>query len=189
MKNLIPMLFVAHLFAEANPDGGAGAPPADPVDPAAPPEEKSKLEQLREKAAANQPVPNERAALKAADAGLKAAALAEAKEKLGIQNALEVVQFGVALAKAIDAAKADGKIDLADVGLLFPVAPLVVPMIDGIGHVPKELGDLDEDEMAALMEEAGKILGGVPAQTVKKVRAALKFAHAGYDLYMAFAEK
>lgn len=105
----------------------------------------------------------------------------------GIQNSLEVIKFGVALAKAIDAAKADGKIDLGDLGQLFPVAPLVVPMIDGIAEVPKELGDLDDVEMEALLAEAAVILGSSGPETVAKIKAALQFARAGYDLYKAFA--
>lgn len=178
------ILVLPYLMAEAGEPVAAGGAPAEE------PKEPSKLDQLRAKAAENEQVPNERAALKAADAGLKSSLLAEAAGKVDIKNTLEVVAFGVALAKAIEAAKADGKLDLQDVAHLFPVAPLVVPMVDGIGQIPKELGDLDEVELEALMLEASKILGGgVPAQTVKKVRAALKFAHAGYDLYAAFAEK
>lgn len=187
MRLLIPVF----CLMAAEPELGAGAP-IDAVAAAdgPPPDEKSKLEQIRDRASLNQPVANERAERLAASGELKLAALAAAKEQVGIKNALEVVAFGVALAKAIEEAKKDGKLGLEDIGQLFPVAPLVVPMIEGIGEVPKELGDLDEVELEALMLEAGKILGGgVPAQTVKKVRAALKFAHAGYDLYMAFAEK
>lgn len=113
----------------------------------------------------------------------------EAPKSFTIQNTLEVVQFGVALADAIDKAKADGKVDFKDVGLLFPVAPLVVPMIDGIDQVPKELGDLDEAEMAVLIAEASKLLGSEQnPKVILKVKAALKWAHASYDLYKAFAK-
>lgn len=114
-----------------------------------------------------------------------------AAESVSIQNTLEVVQFGVALAEAIKKAKEnDGKINLGDIGLLFPVAPLVVPMINDIGQVPKELGDLSEDELAALLAEVSKILGSDEGATklAIKVKAAIKFAHAGYDLYVAFAK-
>lgn len=111
-----------------------------------------------------------------------------APKATGVQNALEVVRFGVALAEAIEKAKADGKLGLEDLGLLFPMAPLVVPMIDGIGQVPKELGDLDQAELELLIAEAGKILGGANAKTIVKVKAALAFAHAGYGLYVAFAK-
>lgn len=153
-----------------------------------------KLDELKNSAAAApEAAHNERAAAKAAESEAKAeqksALLAAAEEKYDIKNTLEVVQFGVALAKAIDEAKKnDGKIDLADIGLLFPVAPLVVPMVEGIGTIPKELGDLSEAELEVLLAKAAEILGGTNnAATVVKVKAALKFAHAGYDLYKAFA--
>src|SRR3990167_2116756 len=111
-----------------------------------------------------------------------------AAENVGIQNTLEVVKFGVAVAKAIDEAKKnDGKIDLKDLCLLFPIAPLVVPMINDIALVPKELGDLSEVELQALLAEASALLGESGDKTAVKVLAALKFAHAGYDLYKAFA--
>lgn len=156
-------------FFSADPEAlAAGAPPTEAA--SAPPSP-----------------PNERGEIKAAAAEMKASALNAEAESIGIQNALEVVQFGVALAKAIeDAKKDDGKIDLKDIGKLFPVAPLVVPMINGIDQVPKELGDLDQAELEVLMSEAAKILGGSGAKTVLRVKAALKFASAGYELYEAF---
>lgn len=116
------------------------------------------------------------------------AALLPAASQLGIQNTLEIVKFGVSMAEAIEKSKADGKIGLEDIGNLFPVAPLVVPMIEGIGQVPKELGDLDDAELEVLLAEAAKLLGADAAVAVK-VKASLRFAHAGYDLYMAFAKK
>lgn len=156
--------------------------------------EPSKLDEQRAAAeAANQDAAhNERADKKekalVANAEKKASLLAAAAENVGIQNTLEVVEFGVALVKAIDGAKADGKIDLADIGQLFPVAPLVVPMIDGVGQIPKELGDLSDEELELLLAEVSKIVGGSEqsAKLIVKVKAAIKFAHAGYDLYVAF---
>lgn len=112
----------------------------------------------------------------------------EVPVKQGIQNALEVVQFGVALAKAIDEAKKnDGKVDAKDLHLLMPVVPLIVPMVKDVDQVPKELGDLDETELQILLDEAGKILSETNnAKLIVKVKAALKFAHASYELYAAF---
>lgn len=131
---------------------------------------------------------NERAAIKAEAAETKAAEVKAAAESVGIQNIVEVIQFGAAVAKAIKEAKAnDGKIDFKDVGLLFPVAPLVVPVIDGIGQIPKELGDLDEAELAALLAEVAKALGADNnAKLVIQIKAGLKFAHAGYEFYKTF---
>lgn len=133
-------------------------------------------------------VPNERAAVKAAAAEAKASEDAAIAEAIGVQNVVEIIQFGAAVAKAIKEAKAnDGKITFADVGLLFPVAPLVVPMIDGIGQVPKELGDLDDAELAVLLAEVGKALGAENnAKLALQIKAGLKFAHAGYEFYRTF---
>ena len=134
-------------------------------------------------------VPNELGDQKAAALAVAEARASAAAGNVGISNTLEIVAFGVALAKAIDEAKKDdGKIDLKDIGKLFPVAPLVVPMINGIDQVPKEFSDLDQAELDLLMAEAGKILGESGAKTVLRVKAALKFAAAGYELYEAFAK-
>lgn len=151
----------------------------------------SKLEETRAAAAAalEGKEDNERGAIKDAAADLKFSKLMAASEKLSIKNTLEIVDFGVALAEAIEKSKADGHIGIEDIGNLFPVAPLVLPMINDIGMVPKELGDLDEEELEVLLADASKLLDGASnAQTVLKVKAALKFAHAGYDLYQAFAK-
>lgn len=149
-----------------------------------------KLEELKEAAAeANEgKAENERAAVKSEAVEAKAAQVKAAAESVGIQNIVEVIQFGAAVAKAIKEAKAnDGKIDFKDVGLLFPVAPLVVPMVDGIGQIPKELGDLDEAELAALLAEVAKALGADNnAKLVLQIKAGLKFAHAGYEFYKTF---
>lgn len=131
---------------------------------------------------------NERAAVEAAAVEAKASEDAAIAEAVGVQNVVEIIQFGAAVAKAIKEAKEnDGKIDFKDVGLLFPVAPLVVPMIDGIGQVPKELGDLDDAELAVLLAEVGKALGAEShAKLALQIKAGLKFAHAGYEFYRTF---
>lgn len=170
-------------------------PPADyPSPPEAPkveaPVEAPKRADEMKTAAAEKlagTAPNERAAVKAAAVAVKASEDAKIAEAIGVQNVVEIIQFGAAVAKAIKEAKADGKIDLKDVGLLFPVAPLVVPMIDGIGQVPKELGDLDDSELAVLLAEVGKALGAESnAKLALQIKAGLKFAHAGYEFYRTF---
>lgn len=156
------------------------------------PAEKSKLADVREKAeAANKGlVANERGAIKASAAAAAEAVAVKALESRGIQETLEFIRFGVGIEKAIAGAKADGKVDFADLGQLFPLAPLAVAAVDGIGNIPKELGDLEDAELEVLIAEAGAIVGSDNrAKTIEKIRAALKFAHAGYDLYKAFAKK
>jgi hypothetical protein len=127
---------------------------------------------------------------KDAKSGAMASLSADAALKIGIENTVNFVKFGAALAVAIKAAKADGKIDVADIALLFPVVPMVGPMITGAGQVPKELGDLDDDELNQLIAAVGTVEGiGNRADILLKVKASIKFAHAGYELYTAFAKK
>lgn len=167
---------------EAAVEVGAGeAAPEQPKEP-------SNLDQLREAAAAKPQVANERGELKASAMAMSAASIAAAAADPGIQNSLEVVAFGVALVKAIAAAKAnDGKFNLADVPLLFPIIPLIGPAVEDVGHIPAELGALDDAELEVLLEKASELLGGANrAATVLKVKAALKFANAGKDLFLAF---
>lgn len=130
------------------------------------------------------------AAAPAADAGAQERAMKAAALAYGIDNTVAFVKFGGALAGAIKAAKADGKFDVGDLALIFPVVPLVGPMIAGVGQVPKELGDLSSAELDLLVAEVAKIEGiGDKADVILKIKASLKFAHAGYEMYNAFAKK
>lgn len=147
---------------------------------------------MGKKPAPQQVTANQRAEGEAAQATavaeVRSASIVKLDEKIGIQNVVEIIAFGSAVAKALKEAKAnDGKIDFKDIGLLFPVAPLVVPMIDGITQVPKELGDLDAGEIEILLAEVSKALGSENnAKLVLQIKAGLKFAHAGYEFYRTF---
>lgn len=167
-------------MSEENKVEGVEAPAAEP----------SKLETLKAaSAAANEgKQANEREAKEVKSKEEKALAVKAAAESVGIKNIVEVIAFGAAVAKALaEAKKNDGKIDFADIGQLFPVVPLLAPMIDGIGEVPKELGDLDEVELEALMAEVSKVLGSESnAKLVMQIKAGLKFAHAAYELFKSF---
>lgn len=150
-----------------------------------------KFNEVRAKAeAAPKQVANEKGVKEMAVAVAKQELLAAAEESIGVKETLEVVEFALGLSKALAEAKSnDGKIDLKDIGLLFPIAPLLIPAIDGVISVPKELGDLSEEELEVLLAKAAEVLGGEHnAKVVLKVKAAIKFAHAGYDLYKAFAK-
>lgn len=106
---------------------------------------------------------------------------------VGVKNVLEVVNFAIALEKAISQAKADGKIGIEDAALLFPVVPLLAPAIDEIDQIPAELKDLDEAELEQLVAEVSKIFGGESKPAViLKIKACLKFAHSAYGLFLAF---
>jgi hypothetical protein len=79
-----------------------------------------------------------------------------------VQNTIEFIKFGVALEQAIVKAKQnDGKINAADLPLLFPVVPLIGPALSDIGSIPKELSDLDEAEADEIISAASDIFGGM----------------------------
>lgn len=73
-------------------------------------------------------------------------------------NTLELVALVAQALKAYVAAMADGHIDLADVGPLLSVWPKLLPAIQGIGQVPKELSELTAEGRAEFMETVRKAI-------------------------------
>ncbi len=69
-------------------------------------------------------------------------------EAKGVKETKELISLGIALEKAVVAAKADGKIDINDLPLLLAVLPKLQPAIDGIDQIPAELKDLSAPEAA-----------------------------------------
>jgi len=80
-------------------------------------------------------------------------------EKYGIKETSEVFDAINALVVAGKEAKQnDGKIDLNDAGLVLPALIKMPTAINGIGMVPKELGDLSEAEIEQLRDKLGDAL-------------------------------
>lgn len=74
-------------------------------------------------------------------------------------GALEAVVGLVAeIAQDLKKAKEDGKIDLADAALLFPIFNKALPVIQNIDKLGVELKDLDATEVQKL---AGEVLAGL----------------------------
>jgi hypothetical protein len=71
--------------------------------------------------------------------------------KYSVKNTLEVVDLGIAVGVGLKNAKADGKLDLSDIQHVFPVVFSLQPAIDELGVVPKELGELDQEELALIV--------------------------------------
>lgn len=69
---------------------------------------------------------------------------------MGIKELKEVVDLLAALMKMVDAAMADGKVDMSDLSLLMSLVPVVGPAIQGIGMVDDELKDMSEEEIAEM---------------------------------------
>lgn len=103
----------------------------------------------------------------------------------GIKETKEVLALGFSLGKALKSAKEnDGKIDLNDIGLLLTVIPNVVPAVNDISLVPKELKDLDAAEGQELLDYARQELGDTLSdeELVAQIAAGLEFGIAGLKL-------
>jgi len=67
-------------------------------------------------------------------------------ENLGIGNLKSELDLGLAIVSMMKQAKADGKVDAADLGLLLQLIPVVGPAAGGLSQVVPELKDLSEAE-------------------------------------------
>ena len=78
----------------------------------------------------------------------------------GIKETIELMQAGVAIKSAVETAKAnDGKIDLLTDWPGFAAAlPALFSAVQGGNQIPKELGDLDEEEIQQLRAKFGEIV-------------------------------
>lgn len=81
--------------------------------------------------------------------------------KVGIKNTKELMIFGMQLGLAGKMAMADGKLSVADLGLVAKVFPHIGPAVDDIGDVPAELKDIDADEAQELLMEAARQIPNV----------------------------
>lgn len=89
-------------------------------------------------------------------------------EETGVVQTQEVADLIIAVVNGIKAVKADGKVDLSDLGQLVALAPSLIAAVDKIDQVPVELKDLSEAEAAALGAHlvAGLALEGEKARLV-----------------------
>ena len=70
-----------------------------------------------------------------------------------MQELKEVLMFGLSLQKAYALAKADGKVDLADMGYLIDPISKLMPAVDNIVAVKDELKSMSAEDRASLMAE------------------------------------
>jgi hypothetical protein len=80
--------------------------------------------------------------------------MSESEKKHGIEAMKKVVDFAAQTHKAGELSMADGKIDLTDVPNLLPPGMALVQLLAVVGQLPKEFGDLDEQEKAEIAEYA-----------------------------------
>lgn len=80
--------------------------------------------------------------------------MSEVKEKIGIEESMDIIKYADALLDELAKHKADdGKIDTQEVfQTLSATAPEAVNAVVGSWSVPKELADLDAAESSKLLE-------------------------------------
>lgn len=65
-----------------------------------------------------------------------------------LKETFQLARFVARLCMAIEAAKADGKINLRDVGHLLPVLPTILPAFEDIEDVMEELLHVTDEQQA-----------------------------------------
>jgi hypothetical protein len=107
-------------------------------------------------------------------------------EEKGTKELTEFVDLPLTLAGIVVDARADGTISPADAALLFRLAPVIGPAIDGMAQIPAELADISEAETAALVAHVIAKWPGTGDEKAKAILAAgLKAAYANYQLVKA----
>lgn len=102
--------------------------------------------------------------------------------EFNIDQTAEVIVFIGSALQAIDGALADGKIGLEDLSQLMLLVPTIGPALDGLDQVPKELGELDDEDLGKLEAKVDASLG---QGAFSKVGAHL--LKAGVDLAKAYS--
>lgn len=76
----------------------------------------------------------------------------------GTKETEDLLLFVAKLGNAIDNALEDGKVNLLDINQVFSPAAAAKPAFEGATEIPKELGDLDSEEAAYLVQVFGNEL-------------------------------
>jgi len=108
-------------------------------------------------------------------------------EIVGIKETTEMLDLVVDLVSVIaEAKKNNGKIDIADLPLLFKLIPDLSPAFDGIGLIGKEFKDLSVEEAAALVAHVVARLNVTEEVAKEKLEASFGWLVATYKLVKAF---
>lgn len=118
---------------------------------------------------------------------LEAVATLSLKEKIKMdtKNTKELIGLVIKTANAIKDAGADGKIDIADIGLILPLIPAIGPAVENIASVPAELADMDQAEAQELIDMVKNDLKIGDEHTKNIIAASLKLVGAGVELIKA----
>jgi hypothetical protein len=74
--------------------------------------------------------------------------------KYGVEETKDLFELGFAVALAVKAANADGKINLFDLPQAIPLLSKVSAAVEDFSQVPSELGEIDEADAKALLDYA-----------------------------------
>jgi hypothetical protein len=102
-----------------------------------------------------------------------------------VKNTKELVKLVVDAYKVYGLAKADGKIDLKDLGLLLTLLPSIEPAFGDVSEIPAEMKDLDAAEASELASYVMAQLGSLPEHTTAIIDSSLGLLIAAYKLYSA----
>jgi len=103
--------------------------------------------------------------------------------QFGVEQTKKGLDLVFAAVAAVQAAKADGQINLSDAQYLVPVLLAAGPALADVKMYPKELGEMDEKDGAELLAYAAVRLPGlVGVDLAVKVNAALKVLVAAAEL-------
>lgn len=92
-----------------------------------------------------------------------------------VKETKEALAFAFSLAEAARKALADGSIGITDVPYLIPAFMAAGPALQGMSNLPRELGDLSNDDALELMQFADSMLPGLVAQDLqRKINAGLR---------------
>lgn len=86
-----------------------------------------------------------------------------------VQNTKEVLDLGLTVYLAGKNSLADGKLGVEDIGNIMLVVPKVGPAIQDIGLVPAELGELDAEDQAELLEYGKQKLGDIGTDKLTRI--------------------
>lgn len=107
---------------------------------------------------------------------------------VGIQETKDVLLFGMALGNAIYASVADdGHVTLGDAANFVPAISAMPDALKNISEVPKELKDLDENELAEIRELVLSKIPDIGDKWLIVARESINIGISGMRIYGAFA--
>lgn len=106
-------------------------------------------------------------------------------EKLGIKELKELLDLPLSVVSVINQAKADGKIDIMDLGLLLQLVPKLGPALADDDKIPSELADLDAEEAAELVALIVADLSVSDEKAKQVIDASFKMLVAAFNLVKA----